>query len=249
MRGGRPGADRRAGERGFSLVEIAIVLAILGLLVRAAVVPLATLHETRRERAAHELVRAAREALIASALVHGALPCPVSRSGAGGARADGRCATFRGGVPAARLGLAGAVDDAGALLDPWGGAVLYALSDADASSAGTPGVPDWTDAAELRAVGIDALRGALVACRTGGRGRCPADEVRAADLAFVVLSHGADASAAGPQGRNVGPFAAGEPTFALAPRSGVDGHRFDDAIAWASRGELVREMLRAGRLP
>lgn len=253
MRTRRPRPVARVHEGGFSLVEIAIVLAILGLLMRAALVPLASLHEDRRERSARVRVEAARDALIASVLVRGALPCPLPRSGTLGAGvaggSSGRCTVFRGGLPAATLGLAGPVDTSGALLDPWGRAMLYALGDADAEGAGTIGVSDWTDPVELRAVGIDALAGTLVACRTAGRGPCPAHEVRAHDLVFAVLSQGADTSALDLQARNAGAFERGESVFTLAPRSVVDGHRFDDVIAWGSRAELVREMLRAGRLP
>ena len=244
-------ASRRTAERGFSLVEIAIVLAILGLLLRAAIVPLATLRETGREREARDLVEAAREALLASAVARGTLPCPVpvagGRAGASGAAgrsgntdtanrgadAAGPCTSARGGLPAVALALPGPVDAAGAALDPWGRPLVYALSPDEVGEGG-----------EGRGSGTG--RSGLVACRVAGRGACPAREVRAADLAFVVLSHGADPSAEGLQGRN----AAGDGrTFTLAPRSAVPAHRFDDLLAWGSRDELAWWRLRAGRTP
>ena len=247
----------RRAARGFSLVEIAIVLAILGLLLRATLVPLATLREARSERAARERVDAARAALLAHAVTRGALPCPLplsdgrpaSATGAADDAASGRCRAFRGAIPATVLGLDGPTDAAGAALDPWGRALVYAVSDADADGAGTPGAPDWTVPGEPGAVGIDALAGSLVVCRVAGRGRCPAREVRAEDLAFVVLSRGADPSALDLQARNADALGGGGGTFTLAPRSAVDGHRFDDVLAWGSRGELVLWWLRAGRLP
>ena len=233
------GAHR--AERGFSLVEIAIVLVILGLLLAGTLVPLGPLRDARLERAAHDAVEAARRALLAHALTHDALPCPLAP---GNASAAGRCAAWRGGLPATSLGLAGPVDASGAALDPWDRPLLYALSDADADGAGTAGAPDWSVPGEASAVGVRALRGTLTVCRTAGRGRCPAQEVRADDLVFVVLSHGSDASASGLQARNASSELG---AFTLAPRSSVDPHRFDDVLGWGSRGELVLTWLRAGR--
>ena len=246
--------SRPAAERGFSLVEIAIVLAILGLLLRAAIVPLATLRETGREREARGLVEAAREALLASAVARGTLPCPVPTAGGPGAAAPvgghgggtgvanpgadagEPCTSARGGLPAVALSLPGPVDAAGAALDPWGRPLVYALSPDEAGEGG----------GGRGGRGGGTARDGLVACRVAGRGACPAHEVRAADLAFVVLSHGADPSAEGLQGRN----AAGDGrTFTLAPRSAVPEHRFDDLLAWGSRDELAWWRLRAGRPP
>ncbi len=241
----------RRGERGFSLVEIAIVLVILGLLLAGTLVPLGPLREARLERAANDAVETARRALLAHALTRGALPCPLatgaaSSSAPSSAPSSGRCSAWRGGLPAATLGLAGPLDASGAALDPWGRPLLYAVSDADADGTGTAGAPDWTVPGEASAVGIEALRGSLVVCRAAGRGACPAPEVRADDLVFVVLSHGADASASGLQERNAS-NAVG--AFTLAPRSAVEPHRFDDLLAWGSRGELVLNGLRAGWWP
>ena len=245
-------APRRSAAGGFSLVEIAIVLAILGLLTRAVLVPLGSLRETRREHEARSLVETAREALIASAVAHGTLPCPVPATGTDpivGRRGNGAvsrvgdrgarvaCPSRRGGLPAVALALPGPIDAAGAALDPWGRALTYALSPDEAAGGTT---------ASRAGDGSDAGGGALVACRVAGRGPCPAREVRAADLAFVVLSHGADPSATGLQGGN----ASGRgDTFTLAPRSTVPAHRFDDLLAWGSRAELAWWRLRAGHPP
>jgi len=251
-------AVRPAAQHGFSLVEIALVLVIISILLSAATVPLASLEGQRRERRLQADLSSVRDALIAHMVSHGALPCPVgpvasagplgstsAPAGAGGQRSavatHGRCATFRGGVPAAALSVAGAVDAAGALLDPWGRAYRFALSDADD---GTPGLPDWSVPGEPGAVGIERLRGSLSVCERPAA-RCPRGALRANDLVFVVLSHGADAGGDGLQRQNLAPGG----SFTLAPRSEVPATRFDDALVWASRSELVWWMLRAGRLP
>lgn len=270
-----PGRDRQHDARGFSLVEIAIVLAILGLLMRAAVVPLSTIEEVRKRRLTANLLGGARQALIARITSHGALPCPLARvahsaagtglgpdigpgtgtgigSGIGsgiGAGPDagtmaGVCGVDRGALPAAALGLSGATDAGGALLDAWGRPIVYAIAPEPDARGGSPAAV-WTMPGAARESGIDALAGALTICREAPRGDCSASAVRAADLVFVLLSHGADASAVGLQATN---HRAGL-VFTLAPPSAVDAYRFDDQLEWASRSEIVYWLLRSSRLP
>jgi len=242
--------------RGFSLVEISLVLVILGILLSAATVPLASLEGQRRERRVQADLVSIRDALIARLISHEALPCPIGRvtvgarvpaASAGQASTvavSGRCATFRGGVPAATLSVAGAMDATGALLDPWGRAYRFALSDTDADGHGTAGLPDWSAPGESGEVGIQHLRGSLSVCERAVA-RCPREALRANDLVFVVLSHGADAGATGLQRPNLAPSG----SFTLAPRSDVPDLQFDDVLTWASRSELTWWLLRAGRLP
>lgn len=233
-------------ERGFSLIEIAIVLTILGILLQAAMVPLSTFESTRRERLLQADLARIRDALIAQLLSKGALPCPTADASAVRVASDqhARCQRRRGGLPAIALALAGATDAAGSLLDPWGRAYRYAVSDADSTERGLPGLPDWTTPGEPAAVGIAALAGTLTICAEPADG-CPMHSVRANDLVFVVLSYGADAGRDGWQEANHRDAG----SFTLAPRSALAERAFDDALTWASRSELVLWLLRAGRLP
>ena len=61
---------------GFTLVEMAVVLLILGLLVAGAIGPLETQLEARDRAAALTLLERARDALYGYAVTHGRLPCP-----------------------------------------------------------------------------------------------------------------------------------------------------------------------------
>ncbi len=235
---------------GFSLVEIAIVLVVLGVLAQATLIPLSALNETRKERQlAHEL-ELIRDALIAHLISYGEFPCPLARSRAHTGRGllyrpeSGSC-HLRGWVPTASMALDIASDAGGAALDPWGRPYVYGLSDADNAARGAQGRADWSSAAEISAVGIADLRGTLTICRDNSD-PCNATAVSANDLVFVVLSHGSDASASDLQSLNTRD--SGD-VFTLAPRSAVDGHRFDDALVWASRSEAVWWLLRAHRLP
>jgi len=222
------------------------VLLIVGILLSATLVPLASHRTLAHEREVQSTLSVVRDALIAHLISNEHLPCPIDLHGATTAAGpvDGQCSAFRGGVPARPLSLSGAIDARGALLDPWGRPYRYALSDTDDGQRGTRSVPDWSGIGESAAVGIERLRGSLVICQQAARD-CPSEALRATDLVFVVLSSGADAGDDGLQRQNL----AARGSFTLAPPSVLPVSRFDDALVWASRSELVWWLLRAARLP
>lgn len=248
--------------RGFSLVEMAIVLVVLGVLARASLLPLSALEASRRERQVEVELAQARDALIARLVSHGALPCPAPsrlpssspssrrlssaspNSGLAFASGSDTCPS-RGRLPAARLALSISMDREGNALDPWGRPYVYSLSTTDHRNRGVQGIADWANTEEIGSVGIAELRGSLSLCREA-RDPCSSSSVTAEDLVFVVMSRGADPSAEGLQALNA--QTVGD-VFTLAPHSLVDGHRFDDALVWTSRSEAVWWLLRAHRLP
>jgi prepilin-type N-terminal cleavage/methylation domain-containing protein len=61
---------------GFTLVELVVVLAILGLLLGIVLVPLATQFELRQVRAQEQDMQLVRDALLGFAATTGRLPCP-----------------------------------------------------------------------------------------------------------------------------------------------------------------------------
>ena len=260
---GRRGVRRHGG---FTLVEVALVLVVLGVLLRAVVVPLGDRLERRRHDETLALLDEVRRALVGHLVTRGVLPCPLEANArAGGAgdidpsglgddfgggygaagSAEVACARADGFVPAVTLGVSGAVDAHGALLDPWGRPLRYGVSLASSAARGVPSRPDWTSPGEARAVGLDALEADLVLCRTEASGTCPRSERRAGALAFVVLSSGRDGSPAGAQRENLD----GDGVYALATPSVLAERPFDDALVWASRNELAYWLLRAGWLP
>ncbi|MEM7252982.1 MAG: type II secretion system protein [Pseudomonadota bacterium] len=64
------------GNRGFSLIELAIVIGIVGLLLGAILVPLATQLKLSKVRDTQARLGEVREALVGYALRNGRLPCP-----------------------------------------------------------------------------------------------------------------------------------------------------------------------------
>src|SRR5688572_12401387 len=117
---------RPSPMRGFSLLEIAIALAILAIGLTALALPLAAQVQARRLDEARRQLAEARDAVLGFAAAHGRLPCPATLATRGheafahdGDAANGRCADFHGGfLPAAALGMA-SLDEAGFLRDPW----------------------------------------------------------------------------------------------------------------------------------
>lgn len=67
---------RRRRHDGFTLVELAVVIAIVGFLLGAFLVPLRMQVDAARIRETERTLAEIREALIGHAAVHGSLPCP-----------------------------------------------------------------------------------------------------------------------------------------------------------------------------
>ena len=122
--------------RGFSLVEIAVVMVIIAILVTAVGIPLATQLDQQRRTETQRQLEAIKETIYGFALANGRLPCPatdgvlagtVNSLGAEkfsgvaplGTTVNGLCMSYTGFVPAATLGIS-PVDAEGFALDGWG---------------------------------------------------------------------------------------------------------------------------------
>ncbi len=174
-------------SRGFTLIELAIVLLILGALLAGILIPFTTQVELRRVGETQKTLLEIREALIGFAAANGRLPCPASAGSngqesfaAGGNTINGNCSNFFDGfVPGALLGI-GPVDGAGFVLDAWNNRIRYAVSNDDEIPPSTPPPPppppadfDFTglgtfpsSSGEMRNVGMPGLKPDLRVCST-----------------------------------------------------------------------------------
>ena len=122
-------------QRGFSLVEMAIVLLIVGLLMGGLLPGLASQMEQGRITDTKATMASITDALYGYAAGHrGALPCPATLASAGGpdpanaGTTTGLCTDpFGGFIPGRLLGLT-PVNANGFVVDAWGNPIRYAVS-------------------------------------------------------------------------------------------------------------------------
>ena len=244
----------RGNQRAFTLVEMALVLLIIGILAKAAIAPLAAMQEHGKRKQAEQQLVAVRDAIFAHLVAYGALPCPLpatrsglvlTAAGNGDNNQAAICSVSEGYVSAAQLRFAGAVSDDGAILDPWGRKLRYTVSLNKLEDAGSASLPYWTTPGEAAQVGFTQLSADLVLCNSSTTGNCSGRAIRADQIAFVLLSTGADSSTKGGQAENLD----ADNYFVVAEESIVEHSPFDDLVAWGSAADVMYWMLRMGWLP
>jgi prepilin-type N-terminal cleavage/methylation domain-containing protein len=173
-------AQKTGPARGFSLIELAIVMAIVALLMGGLMYTLSAQVEQRNFEETRRRLDQARELLLGFAIVNGRLPCPATASSSGDESqtpaASGTCTTgYAGWLPARTIGFQ-QTDTSGFALDAWGNRIRYAVSIATPYNTQTPQVcrsvsattppvtPHFTHKDNLRANGIDCQPNDLLVC-------------------------------------------------------------------------------------
>lgn len=236
-----------ARQEGFSLIELAVVLVIIGLLIGGGIAALdATTEQTRRSDQRRQLEHV-REALYGFAMSHGRLPCPDDLGDGTAPDPDGTedrsgspatCTNDTGALPWVTLGVA--------RRDAWGYPLIYHVE---------PGF------AEEPAAGTDA---------SFGLGTNATIEVLNSDGAVIASNTPAVVLSVGPQGGQVwiaGGFDCPGTAQGFSPdetencdeddtyvdagfRTADDTlGRFDDQLTWLPDPVLKARMVDAGLLP
>ncbi len=111
-------------HKGFTLIEMAVVLVIVGLLLGGLLVPLATQMETDRRKETAATLESIREALIGYAVINDRLPCPDTNTDGIAEATCNSGANQRNvsGLPYATLGVS--------RTDAWGNTWTYAVNGA-----------------------------------------------------------------------------------------------------------------------
>lgn len=243
---------------GFTLIEIAIVLVIVGLLLGGLLMPLATQVDIERRKQTETALNEIREALIGFAVTNQRLPCPdttgdgVADPATPGNPKPWSCPSAEGWIPWSTLGVAQA--------DAWGNRFRYRVSAQFTDTAVTPCVPGDNR------IGLCDDGNIAVNTRTSTK----AAQALVATAAAVVLSHGKNgfgatsasgvaqpAPAAGTDElantNNDNTFFARTPTAASTPCSetaaGQPYCEFDDIVVWLAPNILFNRMVAAGVLP
>lgn len=203
-------------NRGFTLIEVAVVFVIMALMLAAAIEPLSRSIERNKIAETDVILNDVMEALYGFAMANGRLPCPTSASanppGAEEPAGGGNCLTgganrVSGFVPGRTLGITGEYDVDGLLLDAWGNPIRYAVTRVNTGGAGTP---DVTTLNAIRTVGIATFitqsnvvpppnNNFLQICTTStgsNNFRCAANATIASNAIAVVLSLGKDGARA-----------------------------------------------------
>lgn len=259
--------------RGFTLVELAVVLAIVGLLLGAMMLTLAAQVEIRNRGDTQRRLDDAKELLLAFAVVRGRLPCPATTTSngdesfsSGDATSGGTCTltTHDGFLPAAAIGFA-PVDASGYALDAWNNRIRYAVSLAAPVNSQTPRIcrpvndttlpvtPHFTQRDNLKANGLDCSPSDLVVCSQSQAGTtCAAGQsiTNQNTVAAIVFSTGKN-GAQGAAGANETENTDGDVVFVYrAPDSSTaGGGEYDDMTVWIPVGLLYGRLTAAGVLP
>ncbi|MDR3054611.1 MAG: type II secretion system GspH family protein [Zoogloeaceae bacterium] len=210
--------------RGFSLLELAIVLFILSLALGGLIMPLAAQHEARQWRAAERGLADIHAALLGYAVLRGHLPCPdwesdISQPGYG--VAVEHCATLpseEGFLPFKSLGLENG-------RDPWGNRWRYRV-DRTFANAAAP-IALTTDFSGEDRLKIENLQGDALTT----------DGERPVALVFSLGKNGK------PDGGN----ASFEPANGHY-QSDAPTPTFDDQMFWLARPALMSRLVAAGRV-
>ena len=261
-------APRR--QVGFTLIELAMVVLILGLLAASFLRPLRTQIEARDRAETRELLDEAIEALYGFALINGRLPCADGPGNDGIEDAAVPCVVVEGRLPWQTLGIRRA--------DAWGNLLTYRV-DPDFTVTKVLGESCANDEVGPETADFDLCELGEISVVT--RGDTPGGAVQGKDLIAlvsnapaVVISHGRNGFGAT---RSTDSTLVGAPPLSHvdetentnADNPGVFVSRiytvdaddcddadeaktfceFDDIVSWVSPTVLMNRMVQAGRLP
>lgn len=231
-----PAWGKQTRHHGFSLIEIALVLVIVGLALGGIVSAIGPQLENKRINETQKALEEVKDALIGFAIVNGRLPRPAT-SATNGVEAAG-CATealCTGLVPWTTLGVT--------KLDSWAKVLRYSVTPAYATTTGLTTATLGTKTVQTR----DAL-GVLTSLAT----QVPAVIFSSGKLSFGTTDGGSGIPTQSAANTNADEISnnAASVTFIQRPvntSTTVVGGEFDDIVIWLPKTTLVSRLGQAGK--
>lgn len=226
---------RIAAMSGFSLLEMSVVLLVMGLLLGSVLKPFGAQMIERQRKATQVQLYDIRDALIGYVAANHRLPCPLVAA----QNPAGDCSLTSGFIPAAELGLDGALNGNGLLVDSWGAPIRYSVSSADVDG---DGQADFTTVDAIRQLGMQQLQADLEVCDSAPG--CTL--LRANQVPVVLVSDGANAQ---PRSDDERENSDGDNRFVSRDVDVVGDDQFDDMVVWLSENVLYTHLIQARVLP
>lgn len=248
----------RSAARGFTLVELAVILLIVGLILGSMMFTLSAQVEQSNRAETLRRLESAKELLLAFAIVNGRLPCPATAASAGqeAPPGGGTCTSSYGGfLPAMTIGFQ-PQDSQFYAVDAWGNPIRYAVSPTTWNAAAGRFTTQHVPLPNPGAWSIATTPNDLIVCSVTqaippGTACAPGTAVtNSAIVAAIVFSTGKN-GALGPQGINETENVDGNHVFVSRPPdpAGAGGGEFDDLLSWIPVGLLYGRLISAGLLP
>jgi prepilin-type N-terminal cleavage/methylation domain-containing protein len=253
---------------GFTLIEMAIVLIIFGLILAAILTPLQAQRDLQARKQTQDTLENAKKALLGFAQANGRLPCPATNNGTGifpddsgiaNPNINGPCNQLSGFLPASTLGVQPS-NAQGFAIDGWDNPIRYAVNQntVDSSTGVATVNVTLTNAVEMTNTSIAILKDipSLRVCRSAPtfNTTCSAPPTSTENnfltnnAVAVVFSTGRTGAISGGveetenlNGNSV--FISHDSTVAGAPNG-----EFDHIVTWISPFLLYQAMIEAGQL-
>ncbi len=233
-------------NKGFTLVEMAVVLVIIGLLIGGLLIPLSAQLDQRNYSDTRRSMDEAKEALIAYGMSHGYLPCPAisDQNGAEDRDATGNCTGNKrvGYLPWAELGIA--------KLDSWGHLYRYSVTLTYANK--NLKISIIPAATQDITITTRNTAGTMINLSNG-------NAIPAVVMSFGKIAGGAtnndgtivaDVSATNvDEDSNNATIGRTYISRDISENSGVSGGEFDDIVTWLSPNIYLNRMVSVGQLP